>query len=97
MENAHYTELYPKYKDKGFEIFAISHDRRRDQWLRAIDQDGAIWQHVSDLRGMDSKQAKAYGVSALPASFLVDPEGKSIAKNLRGEALAEKLEELFSR
>ncbi|MGB0369794.1 MAG: peroxiredoxin family protein [Opitutales bacterium] len=95
VENANYVELYSEYGGDEFEILAISQDRRPDQWKRAIAQDKATWKHISDVKGMDSSQAKAYAVTALPASFLIDPDGIIIAKDLRGDALAEKLAEVL--
>jgi peroxiredoxin len=64
--------------------------------LKAIQDDGLIWpNHVSDLKQWQSQAAKIYGVSAIPSTFLIDKEGKIIAKNLRGAALENALKELF--
>ena len=97
VENARYADLYSEYSGVNFEILAVSQDRRVDQWKRAIVQDEAVWKHISDVQGMKSSQATAYAVTALPASFLIDPQGVIIAKDLRGDALAEKLAEALAK
>ncbi|HMQ46673.1 MAG TPA: redoxin domain-containing protein [Saprospiraceae bacterium] len=94
-ENPNVVRLYETYKDKGFDILGVSLDRERERWLAAIQQDGLTWNHVSDLKGWQNEVAGIYGVSSIPHTVLLDAEGKIIAKNLRGEALALKLEELF--
>ncbi len=94
-ENPNVVRLYEKYKDKGFEILGVSLDRNRDKWLQAIDQDGLEWLHVSDLKGWQNQVAKQYSVSSIPKTLLISEEGKIIAKNLRGQRLANKLAELL--
>lgn len=94
-ENPNVVRLYEVYKDKGFDILGVSLDRDRERWLAAIEQDGLSWNHVSDLKGWQNEVAGIYGVSSIPHTVLLDAEGKIIAKNLRGEALAQKLAELF--
>lgn len=94
-ENPNVVELYKKYKDKGFEILGVSLDRERSKWLQAIKTDGLVWKHVSDLLYWKSKPAQLYGVSSIPATFLVDRDGKIIGKKLRGPALEQKMAELF--
>jgi peroxiredoxin len=86
---------YKMYKDKGFEILSVSLDSSRDKWLKAVQQEGMGWAQVSDLNGSSNSVARLYGVSAIPATFLVDREGKLISTNLRGEDLNKKLAELF--
>ncbi len=88
MENRHYTELYRRYKDAGFEILAVSVDHIEQAWKAAIAQDRATWLHLSDLGGWRTPLAAKFNVTALPASFLLDPEGRIIAKDARGERLA---------
>jgi len=92
-ENPTVKKAYAKFKDKGFEIYAISLDVKKDAWLKAIEEDGLPWLHVSDLKNDTS--AELYGVSGIPMNFLLDKDGIIIAKNLRGEALTKKLEEVF--
>lgn len=96
-ENPNLVKVYRRYKDRGFEILGISldHSRQREAWLKAIEADGLIWSQVSDLRGSKNKAAVLYGINAIPANFLLDPEGKIIAKNLRGQALRDALKDIF--
>jgi hypothetical protein len=77
----------------------VSLDRpgAKAKWLAAIHKDGLIWTHVSDLKFWDSKTAGLYAVRGIPQNFLLDPQGKIIAKNLRGDDLENKLEELFGK
>jgi peroxiredoxin len=90
-------KAYDQYKDKGFGIIGVSLDRPDSQelWKKVISRDQLAWIQVSDLKWWNSKAALAYNVNSVPANFLVDPQGKIIAKNLRGEALQKKLGELF--
>lgn len=96
QENPNVVNAYNAYKDKGFTIYSVSLDNSRDKWIAAISQDNLIWNnHVSDLKGWQSDGAALYGVRGIPATFLLDKEGKIIAKNLRGSALEKKLAELM--
>ncbi len=95
-ENPKVVQLYKKYKEKGFEIFSVSLDERKADWLVAIEQDGLIWpNHVSDLKGWKSMVTKLYGFSSIPYTVLVGKDGNIIAEGLRGEALEQKLKEIF--
>lgn len=95
-ENPNVVKMYNKYKEKGFEILGVSLDRDKTRWLQAIEKDGLVWHHISDLKGWDNSVAKDYGVTAIPHTVLVDAEGKILARNLRGKSLEQKLEELFN-
>lgn len=96
MENPNVVAAYKKFKDKGFTVYSVSLDQNGDSWKAAIQQDGLIWpNHVSDLKGWQSEPARMYGVQGIPAQFLLDKDGKIIAKNLRGEQLEQKLGELL--
>ncbi len=95
QENPNLVNLYKTYSKKGFDIFGVSLDRSRDEWLTAIEKDGLTWIHVSDIQGWDNAIAKLYGVQSIPTNLLISPEGIIIAKNLRGDALKEKLAELL--
>ncbi len=95
MENPNVVKAYNKYHKSGFEILGVSLDQKRDKWLQAIEQDGLPWKHISDLGGWQSQPAAAYGISSIPATFLLDKDGVIIGKNLRGQALEAKLSELF--
>jgi peroxiredoxin/DNA-binding ferritin-like protein (Dps family) len=95
MENPNVVRMYNKYKDKGFEIYGVSLDRTREAWVEAIRDDKLTWTQVSDLQYFDSEAASLYNISAIPATVLLDEEGKIIAKNLRGTELEAKLAEIF--
>lgn len=87
VENRHYVELYRQYHATGFEILAVSIDQNGPTWKAGIAKDGATWKHISDLLAWKSPLAARYNVTALPASFLLDPEGRIIGKDLRGKKL----------
>jgi thiol-disulfide isomerase/thioredoxin len=95
-ENPSVVAAYNKYKDKGFTVYSVSLDQDKARWTSAIAQDGLLWEnHVSDLKGWSAEPAAKYGVQSIPAQFLLDKDGKIIAKNLRGEELDRKLEEVL--
>ncbi len=96
-ENPSVVKAYDKYKEKGFHILSISLDRagQKEKWLKAIHDDQLWWTHVSDLKFWQNEVAVLYGIQAIPQNLLVDPTGRIIAKNLRGEELEKKLEEFI--
>jgi peroxiredoxin len=94
-ENPNLVANYEQYKDKNFEIFQVSLDQTRQAWTRAIREDGLNWIHVSDLKFWESEAVSLYQLEAIPANFLIDPEGIIIAKDLRGPALGKKLAEVL--
>ncbi len=97
-ENPHVVAMYAKYHDKGFEVFSVSLDNNRDKWIEAIAKDNLSWpNHVSDLKGWGSAAAKLYGVNSIPCTFLIDQEGRIIAKGLRGQQLTDVLERIFGK
>lgn len=96
QENPNVVRLYHKYKDQGFDIFSVSMDKDRGAWLAAIAKDGLVWaNHVSDLKGWTSSGGSTYGITSIPATVLIDRDGKVIARNLRGQELEKKLKEIF--
>ncbi len=95
IENLNLVNNYKKYNEKGFEIYQVSLDKKKESWISAIESDQLTWIHVSDLQYWNSAAAKLYQVQAIPANFLLDKNGKIIAKNLRGDALEAKLSEIF--
>lgn len=95
MENPNVVRMYDKFKEKGFDIYGVSLDDNEKAWKTAIAKDNLKWQHGSELKKWNSGVAQTYGVNAIPATFLVDKDGKIIAKNLRGPALESKLTELL--
>ncbi len=97
QENPNVVRAYNRFKDKGFTVFGVSLDRSREDWLKAIQEDGLIWTQVSDLKFWQSEAAKTYSITGIPFSVLLDPEGRIIAKNLRGAALHKKLEEVLGK
>lgn len=98
MENPNVVKDYHLYKDKGFDVFSVSLDRDKASWIKAIQDDGLVWpNHVSDLKYWSSQAAAIYGVTSIPATFLIGKDGRIIAKNLRGEALGKALEELLGK
>lgn len=96
-ENPNVVKAYNAYKDRGFTVFGVSLDRTKEDWVQAIQQDGLTWTHVSDLKYFQSEAAQKYNINAIPFSLLLDPNGVIIAKNLRGEELHKKLEEVLSK
>ncbi|GAA4311831.1 TlpA disulfide reductase family protein [Mucilaginibacter gynuensis] len=94
-ENPNLTKQYQLYKDKGFNILSVSLDSEKGRWLEAVQKDALPWTQVSDLKGWNNAVGRLYGVRAVPASFLVGTDGKIIGKDLRGESLNKKLEEIF--
>lgn len=97
LENPNVVENYNKFKAKNFTILGVSLDRpgQKDKWLSAIKEDNLTWTHVSDLQFWSNAAAQLYRVSGIPQNFLIDPQGKIVAKNLRGPALEAKLCELL--
>jgi len=95
QENPNVVKAYNQYKDKNFIIIGVSLDNSKEPWLKAIEKDGLTWTHVSDLKAFDNQVVKQYNVTSVPTNFLVGPDGKIIAHNLRGEALVEKLSQVL--
>ncbi|MFK8046338.1 MAG: redoxin domain-containing protein [Crocinitomicaceae bacterium] len=95
-ENPNVVANYEKFKDKGFTIMNVSLDNKKEAWEQAIVADNLSWpNHVSDLKGWSSSAAALYGVTTIPASFLLDKDGVIIATDLRGPALEQKLTEVL--
>lgn len=95
-ENPNIVRLYHEYKDKGFEVFGVSLDRTKEAWVEAIEDDGLVWTQVSDLKYFNSEAAATYQINAIPATYMIDPDGNILAKDLRGVGLENKLKELFN-
>lgn len=96
-ENPNVVAAYQKYHAKGFDILGVSLDQpnAKEKWMKAIHDDNLTWTQVSDLKYWKNEVAVQYGIQAIPQNFLLDPEGKIIGKNLRGEELQQKLAEIF--
>ena len=96
-EVPHLKQTYDKFHKKGFEIYGVSFDNNRDKWLAAVKDNGMEWIHVSELQRFDNQAAKDYAVQGIPSNFLIDAQGKIVARNLRGEDLYKKVEELLGK
>ena len=96
-ENPNNVAMYSKLKNKGkgFEIYGVSLDQSKDKWVDAIAKDNLTWKHVSDLGGWQSSAAALYNVRSIPATFLLDPQGRIVARNLRGAELEAKVASLL--
>lgn len=94
-ENPNVVKAFNTYKDKGFTVLGVSFDDSKEKWVEAIAKDELQWAQVSDLKGWANEVGKMYGIRAIPQNLLLDPQGRIVAKNLRGEALESKLAELF--
>jgi peroxiredoxin len=95
VENPNLVAAFNKYKSKNFTVFGVSFDQDKQKWLQAITKDGLTWSHVSDLKGWSNEVGQLYRISSIPRNFLVDPTGKIIAKDLRGDELNARLAEIF--
>ncbi|AWO02283.1 alkyl hydroperoxide reductase [Chitinophaga alhagiae] len=95
QENPNVVNAYMKYKNKNFTILGVSLDKTKEAWLQAIADDGLNWSHVSDLKFWESAVVPLYGITGIPTNILIDPQGKVIAANLRGNGLESKLSEVL--
>lgn len=96
VENPNLVRTYNRLKDKGLNVVGVSLDKTKSNWIKAIEDDGLQWTHVSHLQYWNEPIAKAYQVRSIPATFILDRNGKIVAKNLRGAALEQKVEELLN-
>jgi peroxiredoxin len=94
-ENPNVVSNFNKYKSKNFTVLGVSLDQAKPAWLNAIKMDALDWTQLSDLKGWKNDVAAQFRISSIPQNFLLDPDGKIIAKNLRGDELGRKLEELL--
>ena len=88
--------IYERFRDKGFEIYSVSLDDKRDAWTKAISELELPWVHVSSLKGWDCPVAKRYGVTSVPKMYLLNPKGEIVAVDLRGEELERKVASFFN-
>ena len=95
MENPNVVKAYDEFKDKNFAVLGVSLDKEKDPWQQAIIEDKLAWTQVSDLKYWNSKAVEVFKISGIPFNILVDPQGKIIAQELRGEALESKLKEVL--
>src|SRR5260221_8602754 len=99
QENPNVVKAYKKYKDKNFTIIGVSLDRAesKSNWIDAIKSDGLNWTQVSDLKFWNNEVAVLYSIRSIPANFLIDPNGRIIGKDLRGNDLENKLEDVLGK
>jgi peroxiredoxin len=97
QENPNVVKVYSQFHKKGFDIFGVSLDQKKEDWVKAIADDKLTWTHVSDLQYWSSAAAKLYAVNAIPANFLLDETGTIIARNLRGQDLTNKVSEILGK
>lgn len=95
-ENPNVVAVYNDYHEKGLEIIGVSLDSEKENWINAVEKDGLIWHNVSDLKDWNNEAAKLYGISSIPSNLLLDENGIIIAKNLRGNDLRMKVEEILN-
>ncbi len=96
-ENPKVVAAYNQFKDKGFTIYAVSYDTKKDRWEKAINDDKLAWNQVSELTGWMNTTSDQYGIKAIPSNLLLDKDGKIVAKNLFGKNLTDKLAELIAK
>ena len=96
LESPNIIKAYNTYKAKGFDVLGVSLDNKKENWEKAIKEDKLPWTQVSDLEGWESKPAALYGIKFIPMNFLLDKDGKIMAKKLWGNSLLRKLEELLN-
>lgn len=94
-ENPNLVKTYERFNSKGFEIFAVSLDADKNDWIKAIEKDSLNWNHVSDLKGDGNEASLIYGINGIPDNFLIAENGEIIGRNLRGEKLNQKLKEIL--
>ncbi|NJM15629.1 MAG: TlpA family protein disulfide reductase, partial [Bacteroidales bacterium] len=80
-ENPNVVKLYDAYKNKGFDIYGVSLDRNLSSWKSAIEKDGIVWPQVSDLQSWNSPVTKAYNITGIPNTILIDRQGRIIKKD----------------
>lgn len=93
--NPSLIKYYEQYKDQGFEIIGVSLDQNKYSWIKAIENDGLLWENVCDLKGNENEAVLIYGVSSIPDNVLIDENGIIVGRDLRGGSLKSKLEEVF--
>lgn len=95
QENPNIVDMYEKYKDEGFNVLGVSLDKDKDKWIDAIEKDELEWDQISNLQFWEDPIAQDLGIKAIPANFLLNEEGEVVARNIRGQSLKAKLEDLF--
>jgi peroxiredoxin len=96
-ENPNVLKAYNTYHAKGFEVLSVTVDNSREAWLKAVKEDQLPWTHLYDPTGFENVAARAYYIRAVPTTFLIGPDGRIVAMNLRGPALGQRLAEIFNK
>lgn len=96
-ENPNVRSVYEKYHEKGLEVVSVSLDVKADAWRKAIEVDGMVWKHMSDLKGWNSQAATVYGINAIPRLFVLDQNNRIIAEGLRGEELEKCVKKILEK
>jgi peroxiredoxin len=94
-ENKHLINTYAKFKAKGFEIYSVSLDDDKRAWQQAIKQDRITWLQVNDGGGWDAAIANQWNIQQIPTTYLIDKDGKIIARDVQGKQLESKIKELL--
>lgn len=97
QENPNVVKVYNEFHKKGFDVFGVSLDQKKEDWLKAIADDKLTWTHVSDLQYWNNAAAKMYAVTSIPSNFLLDETGTIVGRNLRGEDLYKKVNEVLGK
>ena len=97
VENPNFVRIYNKFNGKGLNIIGISLDRDKNNWIKAISDDGLVWSQISNLKFWNDPIAKLYNISFIPQTYILDEEGRILSTNLRGSFLERKIEELLSK
>ena len=95
VANKGLTKIYSKFREKGFEIYSVSLDDERENWLKAIKKDKITWLQVNDMLAWEAKTALEWKIFALPTSYLIDKEGKLIGMDLEGKELEKTLKQIL--
>jgi peroxiredoxin len=97
VANKGLVKIYEKFNDKGFEIYSVSVDEQKEDWLKAIKKDKIKWNQVIDPGGWETPTAMKWGIFALPTSFLIDRDGRLLAMDLEGKDLEKALKEMLDK
>jgi peroxiredoxin len=95
ITNKKMVKIYPKYKNKGFEILGISLDKDKADWKKAVEKDKIMWLQVNDNGGWEARTSEKWNIFQIPTSYLIDKEGRVVAMDLEGKELEKAIRELL--
>jgi thiol-disulfide isomerase/thioredoxin len=95
QSNPSVVRLYNKYKDRGFEVFGISIDSKKNDWIKAIRQDKIKYTQVNDNGGWRGGVVEIYRIDQIPTSFLLDKNGVVVAIDAEGKNLDKLVQSLL--